>query len=127
METITARSQSSQSWPWTDELDALAAAPGFHRLLFENDHVRYLEVRIGPGQFVPVHTHKWTSVIYVKTTSDFIRRDGQGNLLFDSRQAGPPKKTPAVEWLGPLPPHSVEHIGGSDIHMLSVELKEVAP
>ena len=66
-----------QPWPWPDELDALIAAPAFHENLFENDLVRYLEVIIRPGDFVPVHTHRWPSVIYVRSTSDFIRRDGE--------------------------------------------------
>ena len=113
----------SQTWPWPDDLDALVAAPAFHRRLFENDHVRYLEVIIKPGDFVPVHTHKWTSVIYVQSTSDFIRRDGEGKVLFDSRQAGPSRQTPFVEFLGPLPPHSVENVGNSEVRMLTVELK----
>ena len=73
-------------WPWPDELDAMIAAASFHRNLFENEHVRYLEVVIHPGQFVPVHTHRWPSVVYVQSTSDFIRRDGQGRVLFDSRK-----------------------------------------
>jgi len=115
----------SQTWPWPDDLDALVAAAAFHRRLFENDRVRYLEVIIKPGDFVPVHTHKWSSVIYVQSTSDFIRRDGDGKVLFDSRQAGPPRQTPFVEFLGPLPPHSVENIGHSEVRLLTVELKDV--
>ena len=95
-----------QPWPWPDELDALIAAPAFHKSLFENDLVRYLEVIIRPGDFVPVHTHRWPSVIYVRSTSDFIRRDGEGRVMFDSRKAGALPKTPTVEWVGPLPPHS---------------------
>jgi hypothetical protein len=114
----------SQTWPWSDDLDALVAASAFHRRLFENDHVRYLEVIIKPGDFVPVHTHRWTSVIYVQSTSDFIRRDADGKVLFDSRQAGSPKQTPFVEFLGPLPPHSVENIGNSEVRLLTVELKD---
>ncbi len=35
-----------KAWPWPDSLDALRAAPNYHRLLFENDRVRVLEVRI---------------------------------------------------------------------------------
>jgi hypothetical protein len=101
----------------------MIAAPSFHRKLFENDHVRYLEVIIRPGDFVPVHTHRWSSVVYVQSTSDFIRRDGEGRVLFDSRKAGQLPKTPAVEWVGPLPPHSIENIGTSDVHLLTVELK----
>jgi hypothetical protein len=110
-------------WPWPDELDAMIAAASSHRKLFENDHVRYLEVIIRPGEIVPVHTHRWSSVIYVQSTSDFIRRDGEGRVLFDSRKAGALPKTPAVEWVGPLPPHSIENVGTSVVLLLTVELK----
>jgi hypothetical protein len=114
---------AAPDWPWPDDLDAMIAEASFHRKLFENDHVRYLEVIIHPGEFVPVHTHRWPSVIYVQSTSDFVRRDGDGQVLFDSRKAGPLPKTPAVEWIGPLPPHSVENVGTSDVHLFTVELK----
>ena len=33
-------------WPWDESLDALAAAPAHHRLVFENAHVRVLDTRI---------------------------------------------------------------------------------
>jgi hypothetical protein len=117
---------AAPGWPWPDELDAMIAAASFHRNLFENEHVRYLEVIIRPGDFVPVHTHRWPSVIYVQSTSDFVRRDGEGRMLFDSRKAGALPKTPAVEWVGPLPPHSVENVGKSVVHLLTVELKHAA-
>ena len=112
------------TWPWPDSLDALIAASGYHRLLFENERVRVLEVRIGPGQFVPVHTHRWPSAVYVATSSDFIRRDGEGKLLFHSRTACPPPATPTVQWIGPLPPHSVENIGNGEILLITTELKQ---
>jgi hypothetical protein len=114
---------AAKEWPWPDELDAMIAAASSHRKLFENDHVRYLEVIIRPGELVPVHTHRWPSVIYVQSTSDFIRRDGEGRVLFDSRKPGGLPKTPAVEWVGPLPPHSIENVGLSVVHLLTVELK----
>jgi hypothetical protein len=94
--------------------------------LFENEHVRYLEVIIRPGESVPVHTHRWSSVIYVQSTSDFIRRDGDGRVLFDSRHAGALPKTPGVEWVGLLPPHSIENVGTTVVHLLTVELKHVS-
>jgi hypothetical protein len=105
-------------------LDAVRAAGEYHRILFENEHVRVLEVRIKPGQIVPVHTHRWPAAVYVISASDFLRRDENGNLLFDSRTAGPPPATPAAQWTGPLPPHSVENIGSADIHLIITELKE---
>ncbi len=100
------------------------AAPGHHKLLFENERVRVLEVRIPVGAFVPVHTHRWPGAMYVARGSDFLRRDGEGKLTFDSRTVGPPPKAPMVQWSGPLPPHSVENIGDAEILLISTELKE---
>jgi predicted metal-dependent enzyme (double-stranded beta helix superfamily) len=110
-------------WTWPDSLDALIAAPQFHRVLFENERVRVLDVRIAPGQLVPVHTHKWPSIVYVQSTADFVRRDGDEKIIFDSRTSAP-QNAPAVQWLPPLPPHSVENVGNCDIHLVTVELKE---
>ena len=122
--SANAKTGASHLWPWPDSLDAVRTAPAYHRVLFENEHVRVLEVRIKPGQIVPVHTHRWPAAVYVISASDFIRRDDNGNLLFDSRTAGPTPATPAAQWTGPLPPHSVENIGSADIHLITTELKE---
>lgn len=105
------------SWPWPDSLDALAAAPDHHRLLLENDRVRVLEVRIPPGELVPVHTHRWPSVVFTVSAADFIRRDGQGEFLLDTRATPFPVPHPAAEWLPPLPPHSVENVGTTEIRL----------
>src|SRR5262245_11823712 len=43
-------------WPWPDSLDAVLAAPSSHRVLFENEHTRVLEVTIAPGEREPEHT-----------------------------------------------------------------------
>ena len=115
-----------QAWPWPDSLDALVAAPKHHKLVFENERVRLLEVRIPPGATVPVHTHRWPSLIYVAKQSDFLRRDGAGNLIFDSRTIGPPPDEPMGQWTPPLPPHSVENIGTREILLITTELKEPA-
>jgi hypothetical protein len=122
-DVVTIASAEQQSWPWPDSLDALIAAPDHHRLLLENDDVRVLEVHIPPGQFVPVHTHRWPSVIFTLSAADFIRRDGEGKLLLDTRVTPFPNPRPAAEWLPPLPAHSVENVGTNDIRLFSVELK----
>jgi hypothetical protein len=87
---------SSQTWPWPDSLDALIAAPAHHALLFENDAVRVLETRIPPGELVPVHTHRWPSVLYVLSWSAFVRRDAAGTVLVDSRLVDPTGALPSV-------------------------------
>jgi hypothetical protein len=113
----------SSAWPWPDSLDALVAAPGYHRLLLENEHVRVLETRIPPGHTVPVHTHRWPCVIQTRATGDYLRRDEKGNLLTDSRTANPPRSADDAHWVPPMPPHSVENIGATEIVLYTVELK----
>jgi hypothetical protein len=117
-------STKAEAWQWPAELDAVIAAPAHHKLMFENDRVRVLEVRIPPGETVPVHT--WPAAIYVAKQSDFLRRDHHGNLLFDSRSMGSPPDKPLAQWTPPLPPHSVENIGSREILLISTELKDPA-
>src|SRR3981081_1890768 len=45
-----------------DPLDALAAAPNNHRVLYEDDHVRALEVTVEPGEIENMHHHPRASV-----------------------------------------------------------------
>lgn len=87
---------AAAAWPGPESLDALGAAPGHHTLVFENAHVRVLETRIPPGDLVPVHTHRWPSVLHVSTWSDFIRRDATGAVLVDSRAGGGGGPAPTV-------------------------------
>jgi quercetin dioxygenase-like cupin family protein len=117
------RPHSEKAWPWPDSLDALAAAPQYHHLLLENENVRVLNVVIGPGQLVPVHTHRWPSVVYTIGAVDFVRRDGDGNILLDTRTLPHDAQPPPVAWIPPLPPHSVENVGQSEIRLFTVELK----
>ncbi len=111
-----------QEWP--DSLDAMVAAPEHHEVLLENERVRVLDSRIKPGETVPVHTHRWASVLYVLGTSDFIRYDTEGNAVFDSRAATSHVETGAVSWSPPLCAHSVENVGDTEIRVISVELKD---
>ncbi|MBV8841529.1 MAG: hypothetical protein JO307_01850, partial [Bryobacterales bacterium] len=96
--------------------------PKHHTLVFENERVRVLDTRIPVGDTAPVHTHRWPAVYYTISFSHFIRRDEQGNVLFDSRTATGSR--PAANWADCLPPHSVENVGENDIRLISWELKE---
>ena len=114
---------NSQPWPWPDSLDALVAAPAHHERLLENERVRVIHTHIPQGDLVPLHTHRWPAVAYLQSFSHFIRRDHEGKVLLDSRQAAAPPKTPAVQWLDALPPHTIENVGQSEISIFIVELK----
>jgi hypothetical protein len=111
-------------WPWPDDLDAVVAAPDFHTVLYEDARVRVLEGRVGPGATVPVHTHRWGGVLYVLSTSDFVRRDPQGTVLADTRQSGTVPVVGSASWGGPLTPHSFENVGADEFHTITVEMKD---
>lgn len=108
---------------WPESLDALTAAPRNHALLFENDSVRVLDTRVGPGETVPLHTHRWPATLYVLSWSDFVRRDAGGATVADSRNIGPIAPETAV-WSGPMAPHTLENVGQSELRVVSVELKQ---
>ena len=103
-------------------LDALTAAPDHHKLLLENDSVRVLEVAVGPGETVPLHTHPWPSVLYILGWSDTVRRDAAGEIVLDGR--GRTDVVPGMTlWSPPLAPHTLENVGSSELRVISVELK----
>jgi len=47
---------------WDPALDAVVAAPKHHKILFENDNIRVLEVTLEPNEEEPVHHHRWPSI-----------------------------------------------------------------
>jgi quercetin dioxygenase-like cupin family protein len=108
---------------WPADLDALAAAPAFHRLVFENDTLRLLDTRIGPGQTVPLHTHRWPSVLYVVANAHHVRRDHEGRVLTDTRAGDAVREVGTAVWTAPMAPHTVENVGDSEIHLINIELK----
>jgi quercetin dioxygenase-like cupin family protein len=105
-----------------DELDALVAAPKYHTLLFENESVRVLDTNVPPGEMVPLHTHRWPSTLYILSWSDFVRRDGEGKIVVDSRRISKPTQGGAV-WSEPLPAHTLENVGETELRVISVEMK----
>ena len=105
------------------ELDAMIAAPDHHEILLENDRVRVLDTRLGPGERTPVHTHASPAALYVMSWSDFLRRDAHGNIIVDSRDWNRQPTLGEAIWLPPLAPHSVENVGESELRLIAIELK----
>jgi hypothetical protein len=112
-----------EEWNWPEELDALLAAPEYHTLMMENEAVRVLDTRVPPGHTVPLHTHRWPCALFIKSWSDFVRRDGNGVVVADSRLGSAPDGE--VLWSGPLGPHTLKNVGDHDLWMVAVEQKAV--
>lgn len=104
---------------WTPENEALKAAPQHHTLLFENDEVRVLTVTIPPGVKEPFHAHRYPSVIYDEQPSHLIEYLGDGTRIDrGTRPAG------GARFLPIGPPHALENVGATPLHIVRVELKK---
>jgi quercetin dioxygenase-like cupin family protein len=113
------------TWPWPDSLDAVVAAPGSHRVLFENEETRVLEVTIAPGEREPEHTHARPSVMVVHEPAR-IRYYTAGTLTFTSSAQRPSAESgPQASWLDPEGPHSVENIDDHVYGALRIEFKRL--
>lgn len=54
--------ENSHPSTWDPALDAVVAAPRNHKVLFENERLRVLEVILDPQEEEPLHHHRWPSV-----------------------------------------------------------------
>ena len=108
-----------------DELDGPVAAPGHHKVLFENDEVRVLETTIRAGDVTPLHTHLTPTLLVVQSGSHFLRRAEDGSVLLDTR-ADPAFSLPRVSFSPPTPRHTLENTGADDLVVIGVELKHLA-
>jgi quercetin dioxygenase-like cupin family protein len=113
----------SESTFWPTELDAVLASSAHHRLVMENESVRVLETIIQPGETTALHTHQWPAATYFLSCSDMIRRDADGNVLMDSRTLETQRLPGEAAWTPSLGPHSLENVGDSVIHVVTVEVK----
>jgi len=110
-------------WRWPDSLDAMVAAPNHHKVLLENDHVRVLEAWVGPGDTVPVHTHRWPSVVQLVSCSDFVRFNPDGQVVLDSRSGRSQPRPGSIVWGPALTPHSLTNVGTQELRAIVIELK----
>ncbi len=110
---------------WPKDQDAVISAKKNHKILLENDSVRVLEVTVLPGETEAVHHHQYPSVLYFMDAGDFIDRDGEGNVILDTRKLSSPLKFPLTMWKSPEAPHSVENLSKTKtIRLIRVEIKK---
>jgi hypothetical protein len=118
---------------WPDSLDAVVAAPANHKVVFENDKIRILEVIGEPYVFEPLHTHRWPSVMW-SASPNFAK----AHLIYYNYGYDPVKKTYFIKdsTLEQGPPankgfsipseglHRVRNLSNLDILAYRVEFKK---
>ncbi len=118
---------------WPDSLDAVIAAPANHKVVFENDKIRILEVIGAPYVLEPMHTHKWPSIMW-SANPNFAK----AHLIYYNYGFDPGKKSyfikDSVLEQGPpankgfeIPtegPHRVKNLSNIDVVAYRVEFKK---
>lgn len=97
-----------------DGYDAVQAAPDSHKVIFENELVRVLQVTVpAPGTTIPMHHHRWPSFFL-----DWDTGGGRPHIRYH-RPDGSVRDSPATEaprhagvwsvgWMQPEPMHAIE-------------------
>ncbi len=100
-----------------DEKDAAVAASKTHKVLFENDQVRVLEVKIDAGEKEPLHVHPYKSIAIIASPARLKYFDKEGNEISETLAEG-------VTWIEPVELHSAENVDSKPFHGYRVELKK---
>jgi hypothetical protein len=113
--------------------DAVTAAPNSHRVIFENELVRVLEVTMPPpGKIEPMHHHHWPSFFLDWDTggkSPHIRYHQPGGVVRDVPSVERPihRGHWSVHWMKPESMHAIETVedyhAPGDLPLVRVEIK----
>lgn len=113
-----------EDWPWGEETDAMEAAWQHHRLLFENEEVRILEVTIPPGEKEELHTHRWKSVFIVDSHADMRYFGTNGEIEFERKAPPAHVAGTSVTWKEPEGLHAIENTSATQtLHGIRIEIK----
>ena len=103
---------------WHPSRDAVALAPEYHQVLFEDEDIRVLLVVLNPGDAEPLHHHRWPSVFVfdkMDRIKDYGADGGEQELML------PP--APIVALFAPQRTHRVENVRTSPLRGVRIEFK----
>lgn len=114
---------------WDPALDAVAAAPKHHKVLFENENLRVLEVTLEPHDEEPVHHHRWPSIFVLDSIKPPVH-----DISPDGTQLPPNRDVivAAEAWDGtgslvvhmaPQPAGRVLNASDKTVHGIRIEMK----
>lgn len=104
--------QNKSDFP--DGYDAPVAAPNSHKVVFENEFVRILEVTVPPpGAIEPMHHHRWPSFFLSWDTggpSPHVRYHRPDGGVKDEPSVNEPVHPGrwSIQWMKPEPMHAIE-------------------
>jgi len=134
-----AQSANTPKWQWADSLDAVKAAPQNHKVIFENDKIRILEVILKPYEIEHMHAHRFPSVmfgspganaspfaiIYYRYGYDSINHTYFVKDSIEQYNGGSkPDSSYEANLMKPEGPHSIKNLSNVKIDVFRVEFKD---
>ena len=107
---------------WDRQKDALVAAPGNHRVLYEDELIRVVSVSIAPGETEPAHHHRWPSVFVIDRLVRLRDFDGDGREI--PLPIPDAFELPLTVKLPPQPLHYVRNEDSQPFHGTRIEFKQ---
>jgi hypothetical protein len=104
----------TSGWRYAAAYDSILAAPGNYRLLYEDDHVRLVEVSIRPGETEAMNGNPYPSVLAFD------------NPAPDRTGTSPPGLSfPLCATQGPQAPHALTNTTATPVHYYRIEFKRI--
>lgn len=122
----------SEAWPYPISFDTIRAAPNNQKLLYEDAHIRLVEVTVRPGEAEPFEGDPYPSII----ASDTLPGAGDEDVAMNSSLALDPESVrhtppppgfdlPVCSTSAPLAPHSIRNKGAAAIHYYRIDFKRI--
>jgi len=99
------------------ETDPVKLSPQYYTVRIDNDRLRVVEYRLGPGQKEPKHSHPPGIVYSLSDAKMKIETFPDGVVATHDYHAGDLVWRDAVT-------HAAENVGSTEAHVIAVELKE---
>jgi hypothetical protein len=118
---------SSGCWPWPDSLDAVAADPQNHTVLYEDSNIRVLDVHTPPHTTNSKHDHQWLSIFLQDEAQPRGRDHGtDGTAAQPGGEVPADAAFPVLAVAGTQAPHAYENLDTFTKHFYRVEFKKIA-
>jgi hypothetical protein len=111
---------------WDPALDAVVAAPENHTILYEDDEIRVLSVRVASGETEKPHHHRLPAVFVIDRMVKLRDFNGATNEEIPLPLPEDAELPITVKFL-PQPLHYVENVDTRPFHAIRVEFKKGYP
>jgi hypothetical protein len=113
------------SWDHPDSLDSVHAAPKQHKVIYEDDRVRLLQVTILPGEREPLHGHKYPSVFAFDSVQPALNDHTPDGKPLEIKRGLINNEFPACLAMGPQEPHAAKDVDTFPQHFYRLEFKKL--